>query len=127
MSIRSYARVQEVTEAPRTTEYRALAMVTGKLVETKATGGREFIDACFLNRKLWTLFQDDLVLPENGLPDAIKAQLISLSIWVQKQTGHVMTGAASVDSLIEVNTAIMAGLSPAAAANDVDEMEAASA
>ena len=115
MSIRSYARIQEVTEAPRTTEYRALALVTGKLIEAKEERGQAFIEACFLNRKLWTLFQDDLTLPENGLPDALKAQLISLSIWVQKQTGPVMTGEASVDALIEVNTAIMAGLSPSGA------------
>lgn len=126
MSISSYARIQEVTEAPRTTEYRALALVTGKLIETKKNRDREFVEACFLNRKLWTLFQNDLALPENGLPEALKAQLISLSIWVQKQTGPVMRGTASVDALIDVNTAIMAGLSPSAA-NDVDSMAAASA
>jgi flagellar protein FlaF len=63
---------------------------------------------------LWTIFQTDLALPENALPDSLKAQLISLSMWVQRYTAKVLFENASIDPLVSVNRSIMEGLAPAA-------------
>jgi flagellar protein FlaF len=115
MSVKRYQYVQETNDDPRTVEHRALARVNGMLVSGAEKGGAALAEACHMNRMLWTIFQSDLATPENGLPDALKAQLISLSIWVQKYTAKVLFENASVDPLVSVNRSIMEGLSPAAA------------
>jgi len=54
--------------------------------------------------------------PENGLPAALKAQIISISIWVGKYTSMVIRREDDdIQALIDVNRAIMQGLSGAAA------------
>jgi flagellar protein FlaF len=113
MSVSRYAATQEQVEDPRAAELRMLSRVTGMLLEGAKRGGRFLTEACFYNRKLWTIFQTDLVDPGNQLPDAVKANLISLAIWVQKYTGEVLDGA-PVQPLIDVNRSIMEGLRPAA-------------
>jgi flagellar protein FlaF len=115
MSVRGYEKAQETIEDPRAMEHRMLARVTGMLIEGGKRGGRDLVEACFYNRKLWTIFQADCASPSNQLPDPIKASVISLSIWVQSYTGQVLSGA-SVDPLVEVNRSIMEGLVPAAPA-----------
>jgi flagellar protein FlaF len=112
MSVKRYQRIQDASEDPRTAEHRALARVTGMLLMGAEKGGVALAEACHMNRMLWTIFQTDLALPENGLPDALKAQLISLAIWVQRYTHKVLFENASVDPLVSVNRSIMEGLAP---------------
>lgn len=121
MSIKSYQRTQQSLETPRSTEYRAMAMITSKLMagrdHAKDNKDRKpLIEACFLNQKLWTIFAADLASPGNQLPDETKASLISLSIWVQKTTPKVMRGDTDAEALIDVNRNIMEGLVSSAAA-----------
>jgi flagellar protein FlaF len=111
MSVSSYQKAQEITDNPRTVEHRMLARVTGMLIDAAETRGKDLTEACFYNRKLWSIFQADLASPGNGLPDELKARLLSLSIWVQKYSGEVLTGA-PVEPLIDVNRSIMEGLMP---------------
>ncbi len=113
MSYATYARTQEMTEAPRQTEARALALVTGMLVDARDKGHRAVIEACHKNRQLWSVFQSDLIHPDNSLPDHVKAQLISLSIFVQRHTAQVINRRGSIDILIELNREIMNGLTRA--------------
>lgn len=112
MSISSYAKVQQNTETPRNMEYRALGLSIRKLLEGQALGGVSRIDAICFNQRLWNAFQADLCLPENGLPDAVKGGLISLSIWVQKYCSKAMLDDSDLNPLIEVNRQVMEGLSP---------------
>lgn len=121
MSIKSYQRAQQSSESPRSTEYRAMAMITSKLMDGRAKAQsnkdrKALIEACFLNQKLWTIFAADLAMPDNKLPDETKASLISLSIWVQKTTPKVMRGEVDAEALIDVNRNIMEGLSSTATA-----------
>jgi flagellar biosynthesis activator protein FlaF len=111
MSVSRYQKAQEITEDPRTAEHRMLARVTGMLIDSSEARGTALAEACFYNRKLWTIFQTDLASPANALPDEVKARLISLSIWVQKYTGDVLNGAPA-EPLINVNRSIMEGLMP---------------
>ena len=46
------------------------------------------------------------------LPDELKASLISLAIWVSKETNRVMDHLADLDGLISINRQVMAGLAP---------------
>ncbi|HZS84397.1 MAG TPA: flagellar biosynthesis regulator FlaF [Stellaceae bacterium] len=110
MSIAAYRRRKEAAETPRELERRAFLTVVGKLAEAQKTGGRAIIEACGLNYRLWTTLLLDLALPENGLPDDLKARLISIGLWVQRYTPQAMQGAA-LDPLISVNRSIAEGLS----------------
>lgn len=114
MSAKRYQTVQDANDDPRAIEQRALARVTGMLVSGAKEGGTALAEACHMNRMLWTIFQTDLALPENGLPDALKAQLISLSLWVQRYTTKVLFENASIDPLVSVNRSILEGLAPQA-------------
>jgi flagellar protein FlaF len=110
MSIAAYRRRQEAAESPRELERRAFRTVIGKLTEGKEKGGRTLIEACFLNNQLWSALAVDLALPDNGLPNELKARLISLALWVQRYTPQVMQGSAPADPLISVNRNILEGL-----------------
>jgi flagellar protein FlaF len=111
MSISAYKRRKEAAEMPRELEQRAFTIVIGRLMEGKEKGGRALIEACYLNQQFWTTLLTDLALPQNALPDQLKARLISIGIWVQRYSPQVMSGAAAVDPLISVNRTILEGLS----------------
>lgn len=114
MSIKRYQNVQDSNDNPRVVEHRALARVTGMLMSSAEARGPAFAEACHMNRMLWTVFQTDLAHPDNRLPETLKAQLISLSMWVQRYTGKVLLEGAGVDPLVSVNRSIMEGLAPPA-------------
>ncbi|MCH8685093.1 flagellar biosynthesis regulator FlaF [Pedomonas mirosovicensis] len=112
MSLQAYRRIQQVAESPRQTEYRLFAQVTGALIkaqETKATGGA-LMEALDWNRRLWSTLSTDCGSPENKLPKELRAQIISLGLWVNRYTSEVMRNKADIDALIDVNKAIMEGL-----------------
>lgn len=110
MSLQNYRTTQNLTGEPRQTEYRIFALVTKALMEIDQTGGKSLYDAVHWNRRLWLTLQMDLAASTNALPDEIKAQLISLSIWVDKHSSKALRGDADVAPLISVNRAIMEGL-----------------
>jgi len=112
MSLQNYQTTQLQTEGPRQTEYRLFALVTRDLMAAgaKETFNPEFYKSVDWNRRLWLTLQSDLSLDDNALPDALKAQLISLAIWVDRHSSKVLRGEASVGPLIKVNRTIMEGL-----------------
>jgi flagellar biosynthesis activator protein FlaF len=62
-------------------------------------------------RRLWSVFLDDLNSPENGLPDALRAGIISIGIWVNKEIDRIRSGAThDLSPLIEINQIIRDGL-----------------
>jgi flagellar protein FlaF len=113
MSISAYRQRNVAAETPRELERRAFTTAIGKLVEGKRQGGRTLIEACHLNAELWSTLLIDLALPDNALPNDLKARLISIGIWVQRYTPRAMSGSAPVDPLITVNRNIVDGLSAA--------------
>jgi flagellar biosynthesis activator protein FlaF len=112
MSINSYKSAISATENPRQTEYRLFALVTKALMDAKEAGGKgkKFIAAVDWNRRMWLTLQMDLASDQNGLTDELRAQLISVAIWVDKHSSVCLRGDASIDPLISVNRTIMEGL-----------------
>ena len=92
----SYAEVFEddQTEARRH-EAWALDRVVGMLMAADAVPhpSREGVDALYHTRKLWTLFITELAAPENALPDALRAKLISVGLWIMKEADAIRLGA----------------------------------
>jgi flagellar protein FlaF len=69
------------------------------------------VDALFFLRRLWAIFMDDLNNPENELPPQLRAGLISIGIWVNKEAERVRTGAAKdLTAMIEINEIVRDGL-----------------
>lgn len=117
MSVNKYKATQASTENPRQTEYRLFAEVTKALMavrEASAAKGlrpQEFYKALDWNRRLWLTLQMDLASNENRFPDGLKANIISIAIWVDKHSRMVLRGEADLEPLISVNRTIMEGLS----------------
>ena len=52
---------------------------------------REAVEALFFTRRVWIAFIDDLRSPENQLPLSVRADLISIGIWVLKEAEKIRT------------------------------------
>jgi flagellar protein FlaF len=121
MSLQAYQKAQRSAENPREAEYRLFAQVTQALIEADK-GGRanaaRFVDTLDWNRRVWSALAVDCSTKENMLPDPLKAQIISLSLWVSRFSSEAAGSGASLEPLIDVNKAIMAGLAPRMAAAD---------
>jgi flagellar protein FlaF len=129
MSLQAYQRAAEHAEGPKQTEYRLFGLVTRALMDAEqkdSSDHRGRMKALHWNRRLWTTLATDCANPENRLPMALRANIISLSIWVDKHTSDVMQKQAAIQPLIDINRTIMQGLSgqlassPAAGAAPAD-------
>ncbi len=113
MSIKAYQRAATQADTPRDLEYRAFGQVTAGLVRVKEENSplaavAEAIDA---NRRLWNVLSADCAVPENQLPLALRGQIISLAMWVARYSSEVLREGADVEPLIDINRAMMEGLS----------------
>ncbi len=118
MSLRAYQSAAQQAENPRSVEYRLFAEVTRSLLaaaqlESAEIGAR--MSALDWNRRLWSVLATDCAQPGNTLPDPVRANVISLGMWVNRHTSAVMAGQEEFGPLIDVNRAMMQGLSPAPA------------
>lgn len=110
MSVAAYQQANRNSETPRQTEYRAFAIFTRALEEAEAEGSVAVVKAVADNRRLWITLQMDLASPGNELPKELRAQLLSIAIWVDKYSVDAMKGEASLEPLVKVNKQIMEGL-----------------
>jgi len=115
MTLRAYQKTQAAAENPRNTEYRLFGQVTGALLDAQKASakGAPLIDAIDWNRQLWSALASDCLDDANKLPQELRAQIVSLSLWVAKYSREVTRAGASVEPLIEVNRSIMQGLNAA--------------
>ena len=118
MSLQAYQKAQRQADSPRDTEYRLFGQVTHALIE--ADKGRadfkKLIDALDWNRRLWSTLAVDCSSSANQLPPTLRAQIISLSLWVSRFSSEVAKSRGSLEPLIDVNRAIMQGLAQRPAA-----------
>ena len=114
MSLQAYQKAAEQAEQPKQTEYRLFGLVTRALMDAAQADASDLkvrMKALHWNRRLWTTLAADCASPDNRLPMQLRANIISLSIWVDKQTSQVMQRHTSIQPLIDVNRIIMQGLS----------------
>ena len=132
----AYTKSIKTTAAPRDVEYRLLAQVTAALIAARDSSSdfeRErdprtmarFMDALNWNNQVWDAFVEDVGTEGNVLPRELRAAIVSLGIWVTRETALIAEDKGDVDALISVNRAIMKGLNPrvgaAEAASDEPE------
>lgn len=124
MSIAAYKNTIRESASPRQIEARVFARITGAMgqhieawtaADTKAARTSVLANglrsALADNRQLWVRLQHDLAHPGNQLPEALRANLISLSLWVDRTCGDVIGGKDGLQALIDINHNILGGLS----------------
>ncbi len=105
--------VDESSQAMRAQERRALGRVIGLLRAAAAAGAasRECVIALYQLRRLWAIFIEDLNSQDNGLPTGLRAGLISIGAWVNREIDRILTRASDdLTALIEINEIIRNGL-----------------
>ena len=106
----------------REIDARALSACARKLDDAKAlmetnrhskANQKIYGDALRSNQQLWTIFQVSLSDAENPLPLDLKTTLLNLSHYVDKTSFTAVRGytPALIDSLININRRLAAGLS----------------
>ena len=114
MSIAAYQQAAKRAESPRESEWRAFQTVTAALLRALQAGQSSAFalsEALNDNRRLWAVLADDCAQPDNQLPEALRAQIISLALWVNRHSREAAGNVAMVQDLVDVNRAIMEGLS----------------
>lgn len=109
----AYARPETPARSARGLEYDLLARVTQQLSRGWAGRKRDFPSlarALAENRRLWSTLAADVAEPGNGLPAPLRAQLFYLYEFAEAHSRAVLDGRASVEVLIDINTAVMRGL-----------------
>jgi flagellar protein FlaF len=88
---------------------RVIAML--RSARDRGANSREAIEAIFCLRRLWAIFLDDLRNPENELPEQLRAGIVSIGIWMNKEIDRFRTGQTSdLTPIIEINEIIRDGL-----------------
>ena len=109
----AYAASTSPLRTPRGTEYAAFQKVTARLNQALKTdvSMSERATALHDNRKLWTLLASDLADSDNSLPQTLRAQLFYLAEFSLLQSRQALKDVAALEALVDVNTAVMRGLS----------------
>jgi flagellar protein FlaF len=113
MSLRAYQTAQKRAETPREIEYRLYGQVTRALLEAQTLPRHAIaqrMDALDWNRRVWSAMAADCLDDSNQLPRELRANIVSLSMWVARYSSEVMQKNADIEPLIDVNRAIMQGL-----------------
>ncbi|HID67114.1 MAG TPA: flagellar biosynthesis regulator FlaF [Roseibacterium sp.] len=109
----AYSASATPVRTQRGTEYAAFQKVTARLNQVRRDDAPMTDRAAALhdNRKLWTILASDLADSDNGLPQALRAQLFYLAEFSLLQSRKGLDDVAALDALIDINTAVMRGLS----------------
>ncbi len=110
---RAYSTASTPTRTVKDTEYDAVARITSRIRSSHAKGPAGFTalaEALHDNRKLWSIFAADVADIGNTLPTDLKARLFYLAEFTHHHTSKVLAREASVEPLLEINTAILRGL-----------------
>lgn len=118
----AYQNARRFSERPRAVEHRLMTQITGEMINARAAGGQRtaLMPALHRNREVWSAFFAACSTEGNRLPAQVRGSLISLALWVDRYTSDVVAGRESIDTLIDVNLAVIEGL----AANGLDHSTA---
>ncbi len=74
-------------------------------------GSREAIEALHFTNRVWSTFLEDLGSNDNALPKEVRANLISIGLWLLRETEDIRQGRTSnFEGLIEVSQIIRDGI-----------------
>jgi flagellar protein FlaF len=79
-------------------------------VQSGEGGFAALVRALHDNRSLWTTLAADVAVETNELSKPLRAQIFYLAQFTTEHSRRVIAGDATVDILIDINTAVMRGL-----------------
>jgi flagellar protein FlaF len=110
----AYAEIIEAgASATRRREREALDRSIDLLTQARAAGFRSprGVEAVFYANRVWSFMIEDLSLADNDLPEDVRANLISIGIYVIRQLDALRAGREqSADDIIEITGIIRDGL-----------------
>lgn len=109
----AYGAAISSARTARTAEQHIIAEATSRL-RAAASDPRNFprlAAALHDNRRLWTRLAADVADDGNGLPQALRARLFYLAEFTNHHSALVLQGKADAGPLIDINIAVMRGLS----------------
>jgi flagellar biosynthesis activator protein FlaF len=110
----SYAEAQTDSVADaKDRERQLLTRTIDLLIDAREKGPRsmESVRAIHFLNRVWTTFIDDLGSPENELPRELRANLISIGLWLLREAEEIRQGRSSnFEGLIEVSQIIRDGI-----------------
>ena len=116
MSLQAYKTAAARAESPREMEYRLFGQVTRALVHASTVDRNDVqtrIDALDWNRRLWSALATDCSDPDNALNKPLRAQIISISLFVNRHSSAIMQEGEDFEPLIDINKMVMQGLAGA--------------
>ncbi len=105
--------IEDSRQTMRARERQAMDRVIAMLraAQEKGAHSRERVEALFYLRRLWMIFLNDLRDPNNELPDQLRAGIISIGIWMNKEIDRVQRGPTNdLTPMIAINELIRDGL-----------------
>ncbi len=108
-----YARPDATLRPMRTIEYDVLAQVTRELAVSWPRRKENFpalVAALTRNLEFWTALAADVASPNNELPAHLRAQIFYLYEFTAHQSQILMRKEGNIESLIDINSAVMRGL-----------------
>lgn len=110
----SYADIQTDSVADaKDRERQLLTRSIDLLVAARDSGtqSRQAVEAIHFLNRVWTSFIEDLGGSENALPSELRANLISIGLWLLREGEAVRQGESqNFDGLIEVSQIIRDGI-----------------
>jgi flagellar biosynthesis activator protein FlaF len=110
----AYAPANSPLRTDRSTELQIFSQTTARLRLAAAATPADFArlaTALHENRRLWTLMAADVADDDNGLSPDLRAQIFYLAEFTAYHSRKVLKGEATVEALVDINLAIMRGLS----------------
>lgn len=110
MTLSSYdAVIEDGAREARRREQQALnhGIALLKRFQSGDIPSSEGAEALLFIRRLWTFFVEDLASPRNGLPEKLRAELISIGLWIIGEADRIrQQGSTDVAELVAINTVI---------------------
>ena len=109
-----YADIEEGNIVDARTRERQLLQMSVDLLRTardEVEGNQSKVEATHFTRRLWTALLEDLAQSDNQLPKEIRANLISIGIWILKENESIRQGTSNdFDGIIEISETIKQGI-----------------
>ncbi|TVS04109.1 MAG: flagellar biosynthesis regulatory protein FlaF [Rhodobacteraceae bacterium] len=109
----AYANPNMAQKSARSAEYDVISRITSRLRTASRNAEKNYpalVEALDENRRLWIALASDVANPENSLPRALKAEILSLAQFTLRHTAAILTGDERPDVLVEINLSILRGL-----------------
>jgi flagellar protein FlaF len=90
---------------------RSIALLEAAIAADGVNYGKASVEAIYFTRRVWIRFIEDLGNPENQLDDELRANLISIAIWILKEVEKIRKReSANLQGIIDITTIIKDGI-----------------